>query len=113
MSLNITATRPPLSVDSDGSVRIGKSRVTLRTLLTTYKQGLTPEEIAAQYSTLELADIYSTIGYYLAHQGEIDEYLREQEQIAATLHDESRARFASSDLHRRLLARHAEQAERQ
>jgi uncharacterized protein (DUF433 family) len=108
LTLPITATEPPLSVDADGVIRIGKTRVTLRTLIASHKQGATPEQIAEQFPTLNLADVYLTIGYYLNHQVEGDNYLNEQEQLAAQLRSQSEAKFNSSDLYQRLLARHEE-----
>ena len=44
------STSPPLSWDEAGNVRIGWSRVTLDSLLATYHNGSTPEEIAIQFS---------------------------------------------------------------
>jgi uncharacterized protein (DUF433 family) len=103
MALTISAIKPPLSADENGSIRIGNTRVTLRTLITAYKQDATPEQIAEQFPTLKLPDIYLTIGYYLDHQAEVDEYLTEQEQIAAELRRQSEAKFHSSDLYQRLI----------
>ena len=58
------AVSPPLRWDEAGGIRIGSSRVTLDSLLATYHNGSTPEEIAIQFSVLSLADIYSTIAYW-------------------------------------------------
>src|SRR5205807_841244 len=103
MSLTITASTPPLLTDQDGSIRIGSTPVTLRTLITAHKQGATPEQIAEQFPTLKLADIYLTIGYYLEHQSEIDDYLDEQEQLATELRRQNEARFQAYDLYKRLI----------
>ena len=56
---------PPFHWDEAGGIRIGSSRVTLDSLLASYHNGSTPEEIAIQYSVLHLEDIYSAIAYYL------------------------------------------------
>ena len=45
-----SATTPPLRWDEAGGIRIGSSRVTLDSLLATYHNGSTPEEIAIQFS---------------------------------------------------------------
>jgi uncharacterized protein (DUF433 family) len=103
MKFTIAETKPPLSVDADGVIRINNTRVTLRTLITAHKQGATPEEIGEQFPTLNLADIYLTIGYYLIHASEIDEYLSSQEQLADELRRQSESSFRSSDLYQRLL----------
>ena len=105
MALAIIATPPPLSVNADGAVRIGKTRVTLDTLVTAFNEGATAEEIVHQYPSLSLADIYSTIGYYLQHRDEVDAYLRERERNAEQVQKENEARFDPSGIRARLLAR--------
>jgi uncharacterized protein (DUF433 family) len=56
---------------------VGKTRVTLDTVVAAFREGATAEEIAQQYPSLTLAATYATIAYYLNHQAEIDTYLRE------------------------------------
>ncbi len=53
----------PLKTDKDGVIRVSKTRVTLDTIVTAFLEGLTAEEIAAQYPVVPLADVYSVIGY--------------------------------------------------
>ncbi|WP_390889389.1 DUF433 domain-containing protein [Leptodesmis sichuanensis] len=43
-------------------VHVGKTRVTLDTVVAVFKQGSTAEEIVYRYPTLKLADVYATIG---------------------------------------------------
>ena len=66
------ATSPPFRWDEAGGIRIGSSRVTLDSILASYHNGSTPEEIAIQYSVVRLEDIYSSIAYYLNHRQEIE-----------------------------------------
>ncbi len=105
MALAIMATPPPLSVDADGAVRIGRTRVTLDTLVMAFNEGATAEEIVHQYPSLALTDVYSTIGYYLQHQDEVDAYLRERERNAEQVRRENEARFDPTGIRARLLAR--------
>ena len=65
--MTISNAREPisLSVDTDGVIRIANTRVTLDTIVAAFLEGATAEEIAQQYPTVELADIYAIIGYYL------------------------------------------------
>ncbi|SRR5260221_6881750 len=102
MTIVIAPTKPPLSVDVDGVIRINNTRVTLRTVITAYKQGTTPQQIGEQFPTLKLADIFLTIGYYLEHEQEVDQYLNNQEQLAAELQRQSESAFSSTDLYQRL-----------
>jgi len=60
----------PLRIDEEGVIRVGKSRVTLDVVVDDYQSGLSPEEIARQLDTLNLADIYGALAYYFRHQEE-------------------------------------------
>lgn len=51
--------------------RVGGTRVTLDTLVAAFEQGATTEEIAQQYPSPGLADVYSVIGYYLRRRDEV------------------------------------------
>jgi uncharacterized protein (DUF433 family) len=66
----------PLRVDEHGAIRIGNSRVTLDVIIAEHKRGASPEENAEEYDTLELADVYTAIGYYLRHAGQVAVYCR-------------------------------------
>lgn len=105
MAFSIVEEPIPLKIDADGVVRVGGTRVTLDTVVYAFKQGATAEEIVQQYPSLQLADIYSTLGYYLRRQSEIEAYLREREQQA----EEVRAKYSQpvdvQGLRERLLAR--------
>ena len=47
--------------------------------------GHTPEQILENLPTLQLADVYATIGYYLRNRDDVDAYLRERERVAEEL----------------------------
>ncbi|MEM8805884.1 MAG: DUF433 domain-containing protein [Cyanobacteria bacterium P01_G01_bin.38] len=101
------ATAPPLRWDEAGGIRIGQSRVTLDSLLAaSYHAGSTPEEVAVQYSVLNLADIYATINYYLTHRQQVDNYLEQRRQKAQQRRQELAQKDNLVDLRQRLLARH-------
>ena len=93
MSLAILTDPPPLFIDADRVVRVGQTRVTLDTVVTAFLEGATAEEIAEQYPSLKLADIYSVIGYYLRHQTEVDNYLKIRQKRAAEVRQENERRF--------------------
>jgi uncharacterized protein (DUF433 family) len=100
----------PLTLDVDGVYRIGKTRVTLDTIITAFREGATAEEIVQQYPTLQLADVYSVIGYYLHRQDEVDSYLRERQHHADMVRAENEARFDPVGVRDRLLARQERRA---
>jgi uncharacterized protein (DUF433 family) len=82
MVISISEVAIPLKVDKSGVVRVGGTRVTLDTVVIAFKEGATAEEIMQQYPTLKLGDIYYAIAYYLDHQPEVEEYLRQREEHA-------------------------------
>lgn len=112
-SAKFQATSPPLRWDEAGGIRIGSSRVTLDSLLATYHNGSTPEEIAIQYSVLHLEDIYSTIAYYLNHRQEIDNYLEQRNQQAQQLRQQLTQKHNLVDLRQRLLTRQSQKESKQ
>ncbi|MBD2134515.1 DUF433 domain-containing protein [Sphaerospermopsis sp. FACHB-1094] len=108
LSEGITSQPPPLEFTTDGVIRIGKTRVTLDTVIAVFKQGTTAEEIAYCYPSLKLANIYATIAFYLNHQQEVEVYLQQRQQQAQEIRKINEARFDSQGLRDRLLARKAE-----
>lgn len=105
MSLQLTAEPVPLVSDADDVVRVGSSRVTLDTVVAAFREGMTAEGIVEQYPSLRLADLYSVIGYVLAHPKEVDAYLRDRQQVAEAVRRENEARFDPAGVRERLLAR--------
>lgn len=105
MSLLVTAEPAPLVTDVDGVVRIGASRVTLDTLVAAFREGMTAEGIVEQYPSMQLADVYTVIGYILRHTEQVDAYLRDRERLAAEVRRENEARFDPAGIRERLLAR--------
>jgi uncharacterized protein (DUF433 family) len=74
-TLAITPTPIPLETDADGVVRASGTRVTLDTIVAAFEGGATAEEIVYQYPSLNLADVYSVLGYYLQQRPEVEAYL--------------------------------------
>jgi hypothetical protein len=66
---------------------------------------MTAEGIVEQYPSLELADVYSVIGYFLDHQKEVDAYLVTRRRQADSVRQESESRFDPTGVRGRLLAR--------
>lgn len=102
----LTKTEPvPLREDAEGVIRVGGTRVTLDTVLTAYMQGSTPEQIAQDYSSLNVADIYAAIAYYLRHRQEVEAYLQVRRQVAEAVRKEFAERFPAEGLRERLESR--------
>jgi uncharacterized protein (DUF433 family) len=75
----------PLRGDKGGAVRVGKSRVSLDLVIEQYENDMTPEEMVRAYDTLQLADVYAVIAYYLRHRDEVQAYLKRREAEAEAL----------------------------
>jgi uncharacterized protein (DUF433 family) len=102
----VTATEIiPLETDADGVIRVSNTRVTLDTIVTAFKDGATAEEIAQQYPTVLLADVYYIIGYYLRRRNEVESYLGKRKKEADDLQKQMEARFNPVGIRERLIAR--------
>ncbi len=88
MTLSFQADPVPLREDGRGGFRVGNSRIPLDVVLDEYNNGADPESIVSAYPTLQLADVYAVIAYYLRHREEVSAYLREREAMAAELRRE-------------------------
>ena len=53
------------------------SRVSLASIVTAWKDGLSAEDIRDNFPTLRLDQVYGALDYYLANQSEVDSYLRD------------------------------------
>jgi uncharacterized protein (DUF433 family) len=92
----------------EGSYRVAGSRVSLDSIVYSFREGLSPEGIAESFPALTLEQVYGAITFYLGNQQMVDQYLREGEELSRELQAESRARNA--DLITRLQrARHESQ----
>jgi uncharacterized protein (DUF433 family) len=107
MTLAILAEPAPLQANEDGVILVGKTRVTLDTVVSVFNQGATAEEIVNRYPSLNLADVYATIAFYLKHQSEVEAYLQQRQQQAQEIRVINQARFDPQGLRDRLLARKA------
>jgi uncharacterized protein (DUF433 family) len=85
MNLVLDRETPPFKEDESGAIRIGNTRVLLELVIRAFQDGASPETIVQRYSTLSLSDAYTTIGYYLRHQQEIEAYLSQREQLAESV----------------------------
>jgi hypothetical protein len=80
-------------------------KLVLDTVVTAFLEGATAEEIWEQYSSLELADIYAVLSYYLQHQTEVNAYLLERQNLANFVQQEAEKRFNPVGIRDRLIAR--------
>lgn len=80
--LTIAAEPVPITIDENGTARVGGTRLTLDTVVARFDQGDTPEQIAESFPLLSVADAYAVITYVLRHRAEVDAYLQKREEQA-------------------------------
>lgn len=99
----------PLRLTADGTIRLASTRVSLDSVVHHYRLGATAEQIAQKFPTLDLADIYAAITYYLTHVDEVEDYLRRQEaegdEIQERLEADPQYQKSSANMRSRLHAR--------
>lgn len=89
-------------VDEHGVMRVGKTRLMLDAIVAGFEHGHSPETIQQQFPVLSLQEVYGAITFYLAHLGEVKDYLKRQDALWETLRAE--ARKQSSPVVKRLRA---------
>jgi uncharacterized protein (DUF433 family) len=109
MSKVETTMTVPLTTTEFGTIRVGNSRVSLDSVVYHYEQGATAERIAESFPSLDLAEIYAVIAYYLANRKSVQEYLRRQEAEADALQQQiesdPKQQKATNQLRERIRAR--------
>jgi hypothetical protein len=62
-------------------------------MTSTFLEGSPPEDIVDQFPTLDLADVYDVIAYYLRHRQDLDAYLADRERTYETEADATKTAF--------------------
>ena len=96
----------PVTLDEDGVLRVGSTRVTLDSVVEAFERGASAEEIAGQFSAVQLADIYGAISYYLHRRSEVTAYLTGRKALAQAMQAKAELQFDPSGIRARLIARH-------
>ncbi len=85
-------------------MRVGSTRVSIDSVIHAFKQGYSPEEIALDFDSLTLGEVYSAINYYLQHKDEVEKYLAERASQEEQLRSEVETRFDPKVVRDRLLS---------
>lgn len=93
-----------------GVLRVGDSRVSLDTVILAFNQGATPEQIIEDYDSLELAEVYAVISYYLQNREEVEDYLARRKAQREELRRQIESRSNPQGVRERLLARRRDSA---
>lgn len=95
----------PLRIDEDGAIRVGRTRVTIDSILWSFHAGASAEQIAEKYPSVELGDVYAVIAYYLWNRERVNDYLTRRRREEDTVLEAISQRFPREGLRERLLAR--------
>ena len=64
----------------NGGFYVAGTRVSLDSIVDSFRDGDSPETIRQNFSTLSLEQVYGAIAFYLAHELEVDANIREGEE---------------------------------
>jgi len=89
-----------------GTWRIVGTRVSLDSVIHSFWEGATPEEICQDFPSLSLAQVYEAIAYYLKQRDKVDAYLQAGRDGAEKLQQEFNGRHRDflSNLRQQLLS---------
>jgi uncharacterized protein (DUF433 family) len=96
-----------LTKTSDGTIRIGETRVALESVVHHFSLGATAEQIAQKFPSLKLAEVYGVISYFLDNHEEVANYVLQQESDSDRIQHETESKFQSetTDVRERISAR--------
>jgi uncharacterized protein (DUF433 family) len=87
--LQVPDQKVPLVADRDGAFFVSGTRVSLHSVVSMFEGGASAEEIAHEFDSLDLPDVYAVIAYYLRNKPGLDAKLAEEERRS----DEAAVRF--------------------
>ncbi|MBA4120984.1 MAG: DUF433 domain-containing protein [Acidobacteria bacterium] len=102
-----------LTKTADGTIRVGKTRIALESVIHHFRLGATAEEIAQKFPSLKLAEVYGVISFFLSSREEVEKYLQRQEAESNAVQAETESKFQTEteELRERILARWEKRAE--
>src|SRR5436190_22630330 len=108
MNMPIQAVVVPLFDDGQGGLRVTGTRVLLERIVHAFEDGATPEGIVQSYDTLQLADVFAVLTWYLRHKAEVEGYLSKRAEEAEAIRRTIEAKQPDrAELRARLLAHRA------
>ncbi|MGH8249065.1 MAG: DUF433 domain-containing protein [Gammaproteobacteria bacterium] len=69
----------------NGGYYVAGTRVTLDSVVYSFRRGNSPETIQAEFPLLKLSLIYGAIAFYLDHQSEVDQSVEEKRRELESL----------------------------
>jgi len=95
----------PYIEERNGGLYVAGTHVSLDSVVISFQEGDSPEQIVQSFSTLNLAQVYGAIAYYIENETTIDEYIaegqRELERSVPPLSQQAPDLFARLEAARR------------
>jgi uncharacterized protein (DUF433 family) len=90
--------------ERDGGYWITGTRISLDSIVYAFHRGAAPETIRRSFPLLTLEEVYGAITFYLAHEQEVNDYLRQSELKFESEAQQRREQFrqANPELYDRL-----------
>lgn len=101
----------PLASDETGTIRVGGTRITLDVVAELFRQGGTPEQIADQFPSLALPDVYAVVTWMLRHPDDVNQYMSRRDADAEEIQEKVEALRPPDGFRERLQARASRQSE--
>lgn len=95
----------PVRMDSSGVLRVGRTRVSLDSVVYDFRRGADAVAIQRDFDTLSLAEVHAAIAYYLHRKEEIDSYLVIREKDYERRREQNLKEFPPRVTREMLLAR--------
>jgi uncharacterized protein (DUF433 family) len=96
MALPLAAIPVPLRLTDGGIMRIGQTRVMLEVFITALNEGLSTEDLIAEFPEVAAHDVFALLSYYAAHQAAVDAYVEERAAALDSLRDDPAYRAQAS-----------------
>jgi len=108
----------PIKMDEHGVIHVSSTRITLDTIIACHHQGDSPEAVHEGFTSIPLTDIYAVIAYYLAHQAEVDAYIKARAASSSRIRTEVEANYspeqkARTEYFRNILAKKGKEQEQE
>jgi uncharacterized protein (DUF433 family) len=72
-----------------GRPRIAGHRIRVQDIVIWTEQGLSPDEIVDRFPQLSLADVHAALAYYHDHREDVDQQIRDDDELASRFRSES------------------------
>ena len=75
----------PYFDEEDGALRIKGTRVGIEPIVAAFQEGESPDQIAQEFPTVTLAQVYGAIAYYLDNKQVVDDDMAESQRELETI----------------------------